>query len=894
MFCYHASKIGVLMAISAASLGLFSSSSSTTSSITPIDLSSAYAAKYSTETVSSPKKTIQKMAPWDSNAPKTASDKLASTVLSASSLFAGGLGNGVGSGVSAKNDKELFLLHTGVEKLKALAEIASSKTISDIDRARFQKRLDKGLAELKTRIATNGLDGAQLLAGKKYSSMSSDALGKTGSNTYTTAPLVNGDENTIPPQFAGNISFDIEIKDQIGGIKSVNINLNDMGATARTVSNVSAFINSKLDAAGVLSRIGRVETTKAATIKGMEPTLEQRLKIYTGDGETLSFKAIAGDTENAIYVAGVKTVGDNEQGLISRIDIAANFQAETISRNDVSAINGGANIRAMTRDADGNIYIIANSDGELNGFKPKSETDVILQKLDSTGNVVFSRSLGSAADAKGFSIAVDIGGTIAIAGAVDGKLDNSASISGNKTDSFIATFDENGKDLWQFQQGGIGNDEIKDIAFDGAGNLIVLGKTESQMGDSIANGGIDAFVQSFDGNGGLLYSKSLGTTGNDVPVSIEINGTQALVAWNDGANAGHISKLNTSDLSFAGADILVNDKNIGRIKDFVIDDNGNAIISGENPAIIGMNDQLVSFNMNTGTVNFSKNFAGNPINSINFGAGLVNVALEGVKDEAASDKEVNQTLLKGFSALDGSEKFALNVQGEAAGNIEIVSTYGQSKSLQALGLPQGEMLFGDTQSLTDLTGLHAGDYFYVAANNGAKRKITIAQDETMTSLATKISNYMTRYATVSALTKDGAKYLSITPKGTNKIDIIQGSGAQDALEQLGLDFGTAISASATKTDTKTGKKINPIIALEIPETLNLSDKTTSKTAMDALDGVMRRIRMGYRDVSDDPTQVALRKATLTSGAGNKTNSAAIASYNAQTAAMQNALAKLGG
>lgn len=882
------------MAISAASLGLFTSSSSTTSTISPIDLSSVYAAKYTSDTTSSPKKTIQKMAPWDSTAPKTATDKLANTVLSATSIFAGGLGNGVGSGVSAKNDKELFLLHTGVEKLKALAELATSKTLSDLDRARFQKRLDKGLAELKTHIAANGLDGAQLLAGKKYSTMSTDTLGSTTTNSYISAALVNGDENAIPPQFAGNISFDIDVKDQIGGIKTATINLNDMGATPRSVANVSAFINTKLDALGVLSRVGRVETTKAATIKGMNATTEQRLKIYVGDGETLSFKAKATDTENAIYVAGVKTVGDNEQSLISRIDISSTFETETVFRNDVSALNGGANVRAMTRDADGNIYVIANTDGQLNGFTPKSDKDVVLQKLDSTGKVVFSRSLGSAADAQGFSIAVDIGGTIAIAGAVEGKIDNGANISGNKIDSFIATFDENGKDLWQFQNGGIDNDEITDIEFDASGNLIVLGKTATQMGDAIANGGTDAFVQSFDGLGGLLYSKSLGTTGNDAPVSLEISGGQALIAWNDGNNAGHISKLNTSDLSFAGADILVSSKNIGRIKDFVIDESGNAIIAGEKPSVLGMNDQLVSFNIGTGTTNFTKDFAGNPINSINYGAGLINVASEGIKDEAASDKEVNQTLLKGFSSSDGVQKFALNVQGEAAGNIEIVTSIGQSKSLQAMGLPQGEMLFGDTQSLTDLTGLHAGDYFYVAANNGAKRKITIAQNETMTSLNTKLANYLSRYASVTTLTKDGAKYLSITPKGTNKIDIIQGAGPQDALQQLGLDVGTAISASATKTDTKTGKKINPIIALEVPETLDLSDKATSKTAMDALDGVLRRIRMGYREVSDDPTQVALRKATMTNKTSTKGNSAAIASYNAQTAAMQNALAKLGG
>ena len=61
--------------------------------------------------------------------------------------------------------------------------------------------------------------------------------------------------------------------------------------------------------------------------------------------------------------------------------------------------------------------------------------------------------------AQGFSIAVnDNDGTIAIAGAVNGKLDNSVTSTGTGLESFVAAFDENGKDLWQHQQGATGDD----------------------------------------------------------------------------------------------------------------------------------------------------------------------------------------------------------------------------------------------------------------------------------------------------------------------------------------------------------------------------------------------------------------------------------------------------
>ncbi|KAF0117720.1 MAG: hypothetical protein FD128_198 [Hyphomonadaceae bacterium] len=133
------------MAISAASLGLFQSSAGSSSSgIYPIDLSGVYAAKSGFGGQTAPK-TVARMAPWDASAPKSTTDKLASSALAATSLFAGGLGRGAGSGIAAKNDKELFLLHNAVEKLKALADVATTRTMSDSERAKFQARIERGL-----------------------------------------------------------------------------------------------------------------------------------------------------------------------------------------------------------------------------------------------------------------------------------------------------------------------------------------------------------------------------------------------------------------------------------------------------------------------------------------------------------------------------------------------------------------------------------------------------------------------------------------------------------------------------------------------------------------------------------------------------------------------------
>lgn len=885
------------LTISPLSLGLFGSSSSSYSP-SALDLSSLYPADTSSYVAKKPK-TIANYTPWDSAAPKTETGKLASAALNDTRLIQTNLGHGVGSADKDTNDRKLFIVYNAMDKIRALTEIASTKSLSDTERTKIQTRIQKGLEEVKAYVAANPLTGASMIAGKKYTSLVSDAWGtSTTGKTYTTDPLVTGDSTTVVPQWVGNVKFSIKAKDILGTEKSVDVDLSEMGSTPRTVENVSFFLNGKMAAAGINSRFSAVESTKKSTVKGIEDTKQQSLKLAIDDGETINFGASAGDTQSAIWVAGAKTKDKVEQSIINRLDLDGTA-ISNVSKTDFAATNGSAKIRAMTKDADGNLYLIADSSGEIANFNPKAATDVVLQKIDSAGNVVFSRSLGSASAAQGFSIAVnDNDGTIAIAGAVNGKLDNSVASTGTGLESFVAAFDENGKDLWQHQQGAAGDDSAIDVKFAQDGTLMVLGKTTNAIGSSTALGGTDTYVQALDTSGNEIYTKSLGTSGNDTPVSLQISGTQAYVAWNDDTNNGHLSRLNTSDGSIGGADILSSSIGLGRFSQFAIDNSGNAVFVGEKNTNDAMYDQLKSVKLSNMSVNFSKDFSGAPVNSLSLSNGRIDLAFEGVTDENAADKLALQTKLKGISSTDGSDIYSVDVQAEADSKVMIAGIDNQSKSLESMGLPQGEMLFGESQSLTDVTGLHAGDFFYIAANGGSKRKITIDKGETMTTLTTKISNQLSRFANVSTLLKNGSKYLSIMPKDKYKLELSAGDGVLDALKQLGMDAGVAQSFSAVSTDAKTGVKSNVIIALDLPTNIDVSDKTKAKTALDSINAVLTRIRSGYRDVSTNETQVALRKqsaaSTSAKGKASSGSSAAVAAYQAQTANMQAALARLGG
>lgn len=870
------------MPISAASLSLFGgTTSSNSSSITPVDLSSLYSSNYLAPSVPKP---VSKLTPWSSEAPKTPVDKLAASALNSTSLFSGGLGKGAGSAINSKNDRQLFLLHNAVDKLRALAEVATSANLSSAERLKFNARIQKGIAEITSQANSVGLDGATLIAGRRFNSVTSGSYGTPSATSFETKALTTGDENTVPLQFLGASQFSIKVSN-IATTQDIAIDLSEMGATARTVGNVASFINSKLAAAGVESRFQRTETIKPPAFKGAAEVKEQRLKVNVGTGETIKFEAGADTVQNALYVAGAKTINKLGQSVISRIDLGDLNNPQTAFRTDLSAANGGAKIRAMTQDSDGSIYTIADISGQFGASKVKSGSDVALQKLDSTGKVVWSRVLGSAAEAQGFSIAVSNDGTVAIAGAVEGKIDASAGFTGAGRDSFVATFDADGRDLWTFQQGATGADEVKDIAFDAAGNLLVLGKTDTPIGGASSLGGTDVYLQSIGTDGLVRFTKSIGGADNDEPIGIEVSGTDAYLAWNQNGS-GRISRTSTDTGDSLAPDVLTASLGVEKIGNFAIDETNKIYVSG-NAIAGGISDRAIGFDFTTQTIGFNKNFAGETVRTFNVKNGLVNFAFDGAKDEAAANPLVNQTLLKGFSSTTGLEAFSLAVQGEATGNISLASVSGQSKSLQALGLPQGEIGMGDTQSLTDLTGLRAGDHFSIAVNNGTQRKITIAQGETVQTLVAKINRFTGSNATATLLTKDGAKYLTLTPKGNAKVEVFAGAGKQDALKELGLDAGLIMAKPLA-----TARNYKPILALELPTNTDVTDKAKAKTTMDALDGVLRRIRLGYREISTDPTMVELRKQNA-GGTKNSNNQAAIAAYNKQAAIGEDALRRLG-
>jgi hypothetical protein len=890
--------------IGSAALSLFSGGGSGyDSSIQQIDLS-ALSIQAQTPPRQLTARDFARMTPWDNRVQSQPLSVIARNALSSTRLLETGLGSGPGSSVRDENDRALFTIHNGIRKLQALADAAAKDGVSDADRTKIQERIAKGITELNAHVGTTKLDGALLLAGKRLTSMTTDIAGRSSSQ-YDTKVLASGASGAIPPSFEGDRRFDLTVTKN-GTPTTLAIDLAGMGATPRTLANVTSFINVELNNAGFETRLSAVETKLAVpapakpvgtNVTASAPAkYEQRMRVNIAIGEKIAFGAAAGDTEPALFVAGAQTLGGSTQSVVAKLTDLSGTTGTVAFDTDLAAATGAtATARAIVKGPDGSVYVIADATGKTNGLTPKSSSDVVLMKYDTTGQVVWTRELGSAAPAQGFSISVGANGTIAVAGAVDGKADKALSTTGNLRDSFVAAFDNEGRDLWYHQQGAIGNDSASHVSVADDGSVFVLGTTTEAYGGAATLGGKDVYLQGFSAAGSVNFTTTMGTAGDDSPAGLVLQNGQPLVVWNETGGPRMASYDSATGASTSAVDPL-SSSGLGHVASVAVDESGRLFLAGA-AAGSATDDRLVGLDLGTNTVLFQSQ-ATNTIRSLTAAGGQVAYATDDVvaipATATAAATTGRETRLIGLSAATGAAAFDRGAPANATGPIAISLSTNSSKSLDALGLPEGDLLFGDTFSLTDKTGLRAGDNFAIAVNGGTAKKIEIVQGETMRTLAAKINRVLLRDGKAEVRTLKGVESLVITPNSGDRLELKAGAGVSDALKQLGLDAAVAIPrAPPAKAGTRTVSDPPPVIALEIPTTSDVSDKAKAKTLAENFDSVLRRIRIGYREISTDPTQVELRKQTAAGAKRNSASSTGIAYYQQQAAAGQEALRRLG-
>lgn len=301
--------------------------------------------------------------------------------------------------------------------------------------------------------------------------------------------------------------------------------------------------------------------------------------------------SVAVDGEGMVYVGGFfegtvdfdpgpDTFRLSSEGLldvfIQKMDGAGNFLwAKTM---------GGLNnelLYALCADEAGNVYATGwfadSADFDPNDgstmLSSAGLADVFVQKLDRDGNLLWATSFGGESSDEGFAICLDGLGNVYTAGWFYGTLDFDAGpqaeslVSQGEKDIFVHKLDTDGNFQWAQAFGGPQDDHAYSIAADDSNDIYLAGSyrdtldfgAEAQLDRLASAGRADVLALKMDGEGKVIWAKSMGGPSEDEGRSIAVDsqGSAYLLGYFRG-EADFDPGLETYKLVSAGAwDVFV-------------------------------------------------------------------------------------------------------------------------------------------------------------------------------------------------------------------------------------------------------------------------------------------------------------------------------------------------
>jgi hypothetical protein len=347
----------------------------------------------------------------------------------------------------------------------------------------------------------------------------------------------------------------------------------------------------KLDSSG--------NPTWAKNFGGASASAESR-SIVVDSSNNIYF---AGNMGTASLTTPVLTKIGATDSLVFKLDSSGNITwAKNFGGSGVSAIGYGVDV-----DGSGNVFINGNfQSGNLTtpALTKIGTVDSYAIKLDSSGNTTWAKNFGGAgAASNSFYMKVDGSGDVFLTGVFQsGSLTTPAlSIIGNK-DSFAMKLDTSGNVIWSKNYGGAGADVMCcGIAFDGTGNIYFTGGFSggTLSNPTLAlNGLADTFLMKVDSSGNTVWVNNYWgfvATGNttitkvkkDLMGNIYVTGYFSTSFFNVGGIT--LTKIGFQDLFAAKLDVSGNvlwAKNFGGAAATVngmaiaVDVSGNSFLTG--------------------------------------------------------------------------------------------------------------------------------------------------------------------------------------------------------------------------------------------------------------------------------------------------------------------------
>jgi len=177
-------------------------------------------------------------------------------------------------------------------------------------------------------------------------------------------------------------------------------------------------------------------------------------------------------------------------------------------------------INAIDIDTNGNIFLAGYSTANITNRKnnqSENNAQICLLKINDTGKIIWKKQWGTKAPESATSIKISKSRNIYICGWTQGELEKKHQIEFD--DIFISKLDSNGNVIWTRQWGTDNNDEAYSLCLDADENVYITGR----LGEPRTNVRLrhdDAFICKYDSSGNKIWSKKLGTPNDDVGKNI--------------------------------------------------------------------------------------------------------------------------------------------------------------------------------------------------------------------------------------------------------------------------------------------------------------------------------------------------------------------------------------
>ncbi len=831
-----------------------------------------------------------------------------------------------GIGALPQDVQTSFTTYKALDRLRVLAESAAKGTTSSAERVLLQNSFAKGLADLQTFLSSAPSDLVDIAFTKTARQAQTVGIKSTATTSAATIPG-KGVRDTRDGALAGvtgqeKLRITLSMPGAAADIVEVDLSTTPQPPTLDSVSDaVNAAIAAvpKRDANGdpVMGTDGKPEprwpSVKMVPAKSGE---KWGLSIQRAGFETVAIDQVGG--QDALMIAGDMTPTDGKTATritrlddpagtldrstfdtISAVDRAATERQQIAAEADpkkVKATTIAADTRsnAIATDRQGFSYVVGTSAGDVGANRSDGQDDLLLTKVDSEGKIVWSRTLGAGGKAEGAAVTVAPDGGIVVAGSIKGTLDGNSSDG----DMLVVRFDANGDETFSTSIRALGTESANAVAVGADGAIYVGGRSDT--------GGGDAYLARLDATGKLVERRTINSGGSDQVKALAFgNDGKLLVLTGENGDA----KLRRIDPAALSTDL--GSLNLGRADARAI-----AVAADGTIAVAGATEATLS---GTGTVTGTNGLAGSRdgfVARVDAGLAGAKVTYVGTTGE---DQVDSVAFLDGSIYLGGrttgtigadtktgtTDAFVARIDAAtgavastrqfgnfdaASGGVRLSAIEGGGSVLGALGLSRGTLTPTDSVKLEAQTSLRAGDEFSIRVNGGALRKITINENDTLTSFSNRVRELIgTRVATVTMPSKDGGRSLRIDVKPGNEIQLIAGNGDKNALAKLGLD-ARRISAPATLADDAPKVRPGGSFGLDLSTSLRLDTKAEAANSLTRIKQAISFTQSAYRSLYWDDTKATLVDTPTTSS--RKGGSTAV--QQAQLKNYQAALSRLSG